>query len=78
MDRNTQKATQARQGRFIALLIAATGLLYVLALALGDQLGWSQRTLAFFDLAALAGFAMALWLLFGLWRARRNTLDSKD
>lgn len=78
MDRDTHKARTARQGRFIALLIAGTGIVYVLALALGDELGWTQRTLAFFDLAALAGFGMALWLLFGLWRSRRNTLDSKD
>ena len=27
------------------------------------------------DLAALAGFTMGLWLLFGLWRARRDRKD---
>ena len=47
----------------------------LVALALGDMLGWTQRTLAFFDLAALAGFTMGLWLLFGLWRARRDRKD---
>ena len=72
MDRDTD---QARRGRAIALLIAGTGLAWLAVLALGDTLGWSQRTLAFFDLAALAGFAMALWLLFGLWRARRNNKE---
>jgi len=66
---------QSRRGRMIALLIASVGIAYVLALAAGSWLGWSQRTLAFFDLAALAGFTMALWLLYGLWRSRRNNED---
>tara|TARA_R110002124_G_scaffold54062_3_gene154276 strand:- start:6080 stop:6298 length:219 start_codon:yes stop_codon:yes gene_type:complete len=66
---------QSRRGRVIALLIASVGIAYVLLLALGSQLGWSQRTMAFFDLAALAGFTMALWLLYGLWRSRRNNED---
>ncbi len=66
---------QARRGRFIALLIVVTAMIWVSVLALGDTLGWSQRTLAFFDLAALAGFAMAMWLLFGLWRMRQNNKE---
>ncbi len=66
---------QARRGRFIALLIVVTAMLWVTVLALGNSLGWSQRTLAFFDLAALAGFVMAMWLLFGLWRARRTNKE---
>jgi len=72
--------SQARRGRVIALLIAGIGLGYVGILALGDSLGWSQRVLAFFDLAALAGFGMALWLIYGLWRSSRNNgaPDGKD
>ena len=66
---------QARRGRFIALLSVVTAMIWVSVLALGDTLGWSQRTLAFFDLAALAGFAMAMWLLFGLWRMRQNNKE---
>lgn len=61
-----------RRGRLIAILIVGIALARVAVLALGDMLGWSQRTLAFFDLAALAGFGMALWMIFGLWRSRRN------
>lgn len=67
----TRRTDQQRRGQVIALVIAGTGLGWVLVLALGDTLGWSQRTLAFFDLAALAGFTMALWLLYGLWRSRQ-------
>lgn len=65
----------ARRGRVIALVIALSAVLWVLVLALGKELGWSQRTLALFDLAALAGFAFGLWLLFGLWRLRRTYKD---
>ncbi len=72
MNRNND---QERQKRLVALVIAGSGLFWVVALALGDMLGWTQRTLAFFDLAALAGFTMGLWLLFGLWRARRDRKD---
>ena len=71
----SQDSEQTRQGRIIALVIAGSGLGWIVALALGGVLGWSQRTLAFFDLAALAGFTMGLWLLFGLWRARQNNKD---
>ena len=70
-----QDSDQTRRGRQIAILIAANAMIWVGVLALGETLGWSQRALAFFDLAALAGFAFALWLLFGLWRARRNNKD---
>ncbi|WP_417596966.1 DUF5337 family protein [Pararhodobacter oceanensis] len=64
-----------RQGRAIALLIAGVCAVYLILLAVGDKLGWSQRTLALFDLAALAGFGMALWLIYGLWRSSRNDRD---
>jgi len=39
---------------------------------IGSQYGWSNRTRAIFDLAALAGFGFALWKTFQLWRLRRN------
>ena len=72
MDRNSQTA---RRGRVIALVIAGTGLLWIIATALGVALDWSQRTRALFDLAALGGFAMAIWMIFGLWRDRQKNKD---
>lgn len=64
-----------RRGRFIGLMIAAIGVFWVLATEIGGQYGWSQRTRAFFDLAALAGFGMAMWMIYGLWRDRRKDKD---
>ena len=65
------------QGRFkagqrIALLIAGTGVLWVLAYMAGAYFNWSNRVFALVDLAAVAGFGAALWLTINLWRARRN------
>ncbi|WP_226621192.1 DUF5337 domain-containing protein [Alloyangia pacifica] len=65
----------SRQGRITALVIAGTGLAWIAATVAGELLGWSQRTRAFFDLAALAGFGTAIWMIYGLWRSRRKDKD---
>lgn len=74
MNRDADQA-RGRQGRFIALLLAFTGIAWLTVQVVGASQGWTVRTLAFFDLAALAAFAMALFMAFGLWRARRNNKD---
>ncbi|MHA6325604.1 DUF5337 domain-containing protein [Roseivivax sp. CAU 1753] len=65
----------ARRGRRIALIIAGTGVLWIAATALGAQQGWPQRTRALFDLAALAGFGLAIWMIYQLWRDRQKDKD---
>jgi hypothetical protein len=62
----------ARKGRQIAVLIAATGLIWIGAQFLGMALGISHRWLALVDLMALAGFVMALVMTFQIWRARQG------
>ncbi len=64
-----------RRGRAIALLIAGVGLAWIAATALGAALDWSQRIRALFDLAALAGFGLAIWKIYELWRDRRTNKD---
>ena len=59
-------------GRRIALVIAGTGILYVLVNLLAEEYGWSNRTRALFDLIALCGFGVALILAVRLWRARKS------
>lgn len=68
MSRDTK---QARQGRIIALVIAGVGVFWILATMIGAEYGWSQRTRALFDLLALAGFGVAIWMIYGLWRNRQ-------
>ncbi|WP_322892723.1 MULTISPECIES: DUF5337 domain-containing protein [unclassified Yoonia] len=63
---------EAKAGQRVALTVAAVGVLWVLVTIIGREYGWSNRTRALFDLAALAGFGFALWQTFQLWRARRN------
>ncbi len=66
---------EARKGRRIALFIAGVGLGWIMVTAIGAEYGWSQRTRALFDLAALAGFGAGLWMTYQLWRARQADKD---
>ncbi len=72
MDRNSD---EARTGRRIALFVAGVGLFWILVTAIGSEYGWSQRTRALFDLAALAGFGAGLWMTYKLWRSRQTDKD---
>lgn len=63
---------RGKAGRRLALIIAGTGLLWIIATMIGAEYGWSNRTRAFFDLAALAGFGVALVMAIMLWRARKD------
>ena len=66
-DTNTAKA-----GQRVALLMAGVGVFWILVTLIGSEYGWSNRTRALFDLAALAGFGFALWQTFQLWRMRQD------
>ncbi len=59
-------------GRRLALVIAGTGLFWVLANLIGSEYAWSNRTRALFDLLALAGFGAAFVIAIGLWRGRKD------
>ncbi len=61
-----------RKGRQAALMIAGTAVFWVAASFVGDRMGLDNRTRALFDLMALAGFVWALWMIFQIWRARRD------
>jgi len=71
----SQRSEEARKGQRIALFIAGVGVFWILVTAIGAQYGWSQRTRALFDLAALAGFGAGLWMTYKLWRARQTDKD---
>jgi hypothetical protein len=62
----------ARQARLVALVIAATMVLWVGAQYVGGEMGWPPKYVLLFDLAALAGFIWALVVTYQIWRKRRN------
>ena len=62
-----------RQNLAPALVIAGTALFWIVATFVGAQLELSQRTRALFDLIALAGFVLAIVMIFQIWRARQNS-----
>ena len=66
------KDTEQAQGRRVALVIAATAVLWVLATFIGGQMGISNRLLALADMLALAGFVWAIWMVYNIWRARQD------
>ncbi len=68
---------QSKAGQRVALIVAGTGVLYVLVNLVAAEYGWSNRVRALFDLAALAAFGFALWQTFKLWRARQDEKGGK-
>jgi len=62
----------ARLRRRAGLVIAGTGLYWVLITLIGDKEGFSQSLRLVFDLVALAGFTLAFWLIYQSWRAGRG------
>ena len=58
----------ARDARLVAVVIAATALLWLGAQWLGGRAGWDSRYVFLFDLAALAAFVWALAATWRIWR----------
>ena len=59
-------------GRRAALVLAGTGVFWVIAIFAGNALDLPMRWRGLFDLMALAGFVMGLWMTYQTWRARRD------
>lgn len=58
----------ARKRRLAGLVIAGTGVFWILIMLIGEKEGFSQQLRLGFDLVALAGFLIAFWLIFQSWR----------
>ena len=58
----------ARDARLVAVVIAATMMLWLGAQWLGGRAGWDSRYVFLFDLAALAAFVWALVATWRIWR----------
>jgi hypothetical protein len=68
-DRDRQTA---RQARVIAVVIAATMVLWMLAQWIGGEIGLEARYAFLFDFLALAGFMWAMIVTFQIWRKSRD------
>ena len=68
---------QAKAGQRVALIVAGTGVLYVLVNLVAAEYDWPNRVRAFFDLAALTAFGFAMWQTYKLWRARQDEKGGK-
>ncbi|MEP1520695.1 MULTISPECIES: DUF5337 domain-containing protein [Ascidiaceihabitans] len=64
--------TTTKAGQRVALVIAGLGIFWLCANLAGSYFGWSNRTRALMDLATLAGFGAALWIVFKIWRQRQT------
>lgn len=64
--------TDFRKGRRAAMVIAGTGVFWVLITLVGEKEGFSQQLRLTFDLVALAGFVFAIWLIYQIWRDRQD------
>lgn len=51
--------------------MAASMLIWLGAQLLGGRLGWDPRAAFAFDLLAMAGLLVALWMTFQVYRARQ-------
>ena len=73
MDQNDDRDRDlARQARLVAVVIAATVILWMGAQWLGSELGWQVRYVFLFDFMALAILLWALVLTWQIWRKRRD------
>ena len=70
-------AAVLRAGRRAALVLAGVGIFWIAATAAGGSFGWSARVRALLDLFALAGFGVAIYLTWQVWRLRRADKGSQ-
>ena len=68
----TRPDRAGQKGRRAALVIAGTGIGWVLFGMIADKEGFDVGTRIAGDLVALAGFLFAFWLIFQMWRDGRN------
>ena len=62
----------SKKGRRAGLVIAGTGVFWVLITLIGEKEGFSTQVRLIFDLVALAGFLFAFWLIYQIWRDGRG------
>ncbi len=67
-----QEETQTQKGRMVALVIAATMFLWLVAQWAGRYFDWPARFAFLFDMMAIAAFIWSLYVTYQIWRDRRH------
>ena len=67
-----QEKVLARRARTVALVVAATMILWMGAQWMGRSMALEARYAFLFDLAALAAFVWAFYVTYQIWRIRRD------
>lgn len=65
-----QAQRDAAQLRVAALVMAATGVLWLLANWAGQHFGWPSKYAFLADLAAMGGFVWSLLVTWRIWRRK--------
>ena len=63
----------AKKGRIVALVIAGSMLLWILAQWIAPMLGVPGRFVFLFDFAVLAALIWSMVVTYQIWRARQDT-----
>ena len=66
-------AALAKQGRMVALVIAAAMALWIVAQWLGPKLGLPGRFALLIDFAVLAAMIWSMIVTYQIWRKRQDT-----
>ena len=56
----------------VALVVAFTMVVWIVAQFAGSKLGWGMRFATFVDLAALGAFVWSFVVIYQIWRQRRD------
>ena len=72
MPQNQNRSSAAPRA---ALVMAGSGLFWIVTNYAGEKLGLPMRRRAILDIIALVGFGYALYLTFNLWRDRQHDKD---
>ena len=72
-----ESRSEIRQGRVVALVIAVTMLIWILAQSLGFYLGLPGRYALLIDFLAMVAFLWAIISGILMWRSRRITRNNK-
>ncbi len=69
----SDKDALSKKGRLAGLVIAGTGVFWVLITLIGEKEGFSVQLRLVFDVLALLGFIFGFWLIYQIWRDSRDS-----